>query len=87
MDHPLKRRLEGRIHRRPVGEIGAQEAPRRPGLRRDAVELGQPRLLEGHVVIIVDVVEAGHRIAARQQPRRDMEADEAGGAGDEDVHD
>ena len=86
MDHPVERPpgafglLEGRRDRRGVGEVGAAEAPVAAG----AVELGEPGRLEGRVVIVVEVVEAGHPVAAGEEAPGDEEADEAGGAGDED---
>ena len=83
VDHALEGGRERRLNRRPVGEVGAQEAPVGPA---GAVELGQPRLLERHVVVVVDVVEARHGVAARQQRPGDVKADEAGGAGDQDPH-
>ena len=50
------------------------------------LEPRQPRVLQLDVVVVVEVVEADHLVAARQQALRDVHADEAGGAGDEDFH-
>ena len=88
VDHPVEARLgEGRLDRGAVGEVGAEEAVGgRPG-RGGAVELGEPRLLEADVVIVVDDVEPDHGVAPREKRARDVEADEAGVAGDEDPHD
>ena len=47
-------------------------------------KLGEPRLLQRRIVIGVEVVEADDVAAVSQQPPRDVKADEAGGAGDED---
>ena len=48
-------------------------------------ELREPGLLQGHVVVGVEVVDASDSKARVEQRVRDMEADEAGGAGEEDV--
>ncbi len=50
------------------------------------LQLLQPCKLQIDVVVIIEVVEADNRIAAREQTLRDMHADEAGSAGDEDFH-
>src|SRR5262249_26336151 len=47
-------------------------------------ELVEPRLLERRVVVGVEIVEADDAVAVREQTTRDVEADEAGRAGDED---
>ena len=39
----------------------------------------QAVLFEGNVVVVVQVVQPDHFIAARQQPQRSGHADEAGG--------
>jgi hypothetical protein len=49
-------------------------------------EFGEPRLLERDRVIGVEVVDADHRLASREQGQTGVEPDEAGGAGDEDGH-
>ena len=46
----------------------------------------ETRELQAHVVVVVEVVEADDLVAAREQLLRGVEADEAGGAGDEDLH-
>jgi hypothetical protein len=43
-------------------------------------------VLQRHRVVVVEVVDADHAVAARQQALRDVRADEAGDAGDEEVH-
>src|SRR5690606_20714044 len=77
---------EGRGDRIGLGEIGAEEAPVGAGSRRLALDLGDPRLLETRVVIVVETVETDHRVTTLQQPARDMEADEPGRPGDENPH-
>ena len=47
-------------------------------------ELGEPRLFQFRIVIGVDIVETDDAPSIAQQPARDVEADEAGRAGDED---
>ena len=43
----------------------------------------EPRLLQRDVVVVVEVVDARDPVAPRQQPSRQVEADEPGRAGDE----
>ena len=50
------------------------------------LELLQPRELQVDVVVVVEVVEPDHGVAAREQALRDVHADETGGAGDQDFH-
>ena len=45
----------------------------------------QPRFLQRHVVVVVEIVEADDLIAALEQQLRGVKADEAGGAGDEEI--
>ncbi len=60
-------------HRRAVGDVDGVEAERRlPG---QAVQSG---LLQAHVVIAVEVVDADHLLAAGQQRHGDMVTDEPG---------
>ena len=52
-----------------------------------AGELAQPRLLQLRIVIGREIVDADHLAARLDETARDMKADEASGAGDEDgVH-
>ena len=44
----------------------------------------QPRLLQRDIVIVVEIVDAEHRVAARQKRLRHLRPDKAGGAGDQD---
>ena len=64
-----------------VGHVHLHEAEVR--VRRQA---RQPILLESRVVVVVEVVQAHDLVPARQQELRDVHADEAGRAGDEDFH-
>jgi hypothetical protein len=66
--------------RRGVGDIELTEAELR--LR----ELRQPILLQPNRVVIIQVVDADHVVAARKQSLGAMHADEAGDSGDEDLH-
>ncbi len=50
------------------------------------VQLGEPRLLQPRVVIVVDVVDADDAVTAVQQSFGGMEADKPGNTGDEDRH-
>ena len=51
-----------------------------------AAQPGEPVALEPGIVIGVEVVDADHRLAAREQRRGDRRPDEPGDAGDEDGH-
>src|ERR1044072_4990120 len=70
---------EARFERGRVGEIELLEA--KALLRR---ELRQPVVLELRMGRGVEVVYPGAPFAARERGARDMKADEAGGAGDDD---
>src|SRR6185312_3659569 len=72
---------EGGLDGRPVAKIGFEEA--------EAFALLQPGeacLLERHVVIGIEIVEADHLVTAVEQPCRRMIADKTGGAGKQDPH-
>ena len=47
---------------------------------------GKARFLEGNVVVVVEVVEPDDLVAAIEQAPREVRADEARRAGDEDFH-
>ena len=70
---------EQRGHRRPVGDVHLDEA--KIALPRQA---GQAGVLEANVVIVVEVVDADHRVTTAQEGQRRVHADETGGAGEED---
>ena len=77
---------KARLDRLPIGEIGLDEVVLDALAHRQRVELAQPRQLQVAVVIVVDDVEADNAVAAFDQPAGGAEADEAGIAGDEDLH-
>ena len=70
------------VQRRMVGHIGLHKPK-----TRQRQQLRQPRLLERRVVVVVQVVQAQHFIAARNEQLGHMHADKAGGTGEEDSHD
>ena len=70
-----------RQHGLAVGDVGLEE-----GETLVLAQRLQPGELQDRVVIVAEIVDADHRLAARQQGARDVAADEAGGAGDEDGH-
>ena len=53
---------------------------------RVLLEPCEPRLFQRHVVVRVEVVEAHHRVAAREQPPCHVVPDEPGRAGHENRH-
>ena len=59
-----------------------------PGETEIAVgrETLEARPLERGVVIVIEVVDADHLVAALEQQAGDVQADEAGGTGDQDFH-
>ncbi len=89
--HPgLRRQVDGPVegiigedslHGLGVGEVEALEVE-----RVEPFELLQPGLLEGDVVVVVEVVDTDHCGAAFEETAGDVHPDEAGGTGDEDVH-
>src|SRR5689334_11550735 len=82
VDHALRFVLrEYRFDRGAVGEIGGDM-----GIVRVILETRQARLLQIHIVIITEVVDANNLIAAIKQPHRHMRSDEASRAGDENLH-
>jgi hypothetical protein len=76
---PFQQRREGAA----LGHVDAGKAKR---VAAEARELGEPRLLQRRVVVVVDVVDADDGFAARHQRARHMHADEPGRAGDDDGH-
>ena len=84
MDDPGDRsalRRDRRGHGLAVGDVGAGEGEARVWLQQ-----GEPRFLEAHVVVVVQIVHAEDALAAREQRPAHVEADEAGGPGHEDRH-
>ena len=72
---------ERRLHRRAVGQVRLHV-----DVVRVVDETRQPRLLEGDVVVVVQVVETDDRIAPRQQYLGHVRTDETGGTGDQNLH-
>ncbi len=74
---------------RVIGEQGGHagtvgEVDRVVNVARLGLQPLQPGVLQGRVVIAVEVVDADHGLAARQQAAGGVKADETGRAGDED---
>ena len=72
---------EGFGQHRPIFQAG-------PRLGKTGINLqaGQPRPLQIHVVVIVQIVETDDFVAALQQAQRQRGADETGAARDQDFH-
>ena len=68
-------------HCRAIGDAGPRVAE--SVVRRYAIE---PRLLEGDVVVRIEVVHADDLVAAFEQSKRDGRSDEAGRTGDKNLH-
>ncbi len=82
MDHAFELLAREQLrHAGAVREIQLHEAE-----ARLLLELREARLLESDVVVVVEVVETDDLVAAREQLRRSMKADEAGRAGDQYLH-
>ena len=62
------------------GRAARSESPAAPPAARAALPSAST------IVVVVEVVEADDLVAALEQPLRDVEADEAGRAGDEEFH-
>ena len=77
----LRNRLRGKepAHFHSVSQISFGE-----GELLEGFQLRQPRLLQSHVVVVVDVIEPDHPLTSLQQSGRGMKADESGDTGDED---
>ena len=87
MDHPVERTFrEAPLHRGAVRKVRLVEAIRSAAVGGDPVENAEPRPLERRIVIVVDVVEPDHGVAALQQALRRVKADEAGMSGDKNTH-
>ena len=70
---------EQRLRGLPIGEVGLHEGE--VGLAFEDIET---RFFQRRIVIVVDAVETDNLAAGRQQTLRDVKADEAGGAGNQD---
>src|SRR5260370_1147890 len=72
---------EERAHAVDVGDVDAAETE--PAV---LLQLLEARFLQRDVVVVIDVVDSDDLVAAGEQPRGDVVADESGRAGDEDQH-
>ena len=82
VDHaPWLVRGKRRLDRRAIGQIR-----RYMGVVRVIHEARQPRLLQVHVVVVAEVVDADDFITALKQSHGDMRADEPRGAGYQNLH-
>jgi hypothetical protein len=82
MHHPVDRLIAKQaLHPGPIGEI--EPVKRKTRLR---LQSGQPGLLEGDLVVVIEVVQPDDRLAARQQALGQMKTDETGRAGDQNRH-
>jgi len=77
---------EGCLHRLAILKIGLNQLKAGVCALCDGLQLRDARPLQGGVVVGVHVVEPHHRRAPLQQPRAQVKADEAGGAGDKNGH-
>ena len=68
-------------HARAVREVELDEAE-----PRELLQHLEPRELEAHIVVVVEVVEPDDLVAALEQLAGRVIADEASGAGDQDLH-
>ena len=73
---------EEAAHQVKIGDVALDE-----GEGPDPRDVGEPVTLEGDRVIIIEVVDADDVVPLAQQALRQMRADEAGDAGDDDLHD
>ena len=64
-----------------IGKVQLHEAK-----ARILLQALEPRHLQRDVVVVVEVVEPDHFVAARKQLPRGMKADESRGAGDQNLH-
>ena len=81
MNDALRPRFgEQPLHAGAVGEIELVE-----GEAVAPLKLREPRLLQPHVVVGIEIVEPDHLVAAVEQRLGGVVSDEAGGAGDEDI--
>jgi hypothetical protein len=64
-----------------IGHIELGEAKIRRG-----TQLGEARLLQADIVIVIQIIHAQHPVTAREQRFGDVEADEPGNASEKDRH-
>jgi len=69
------------FHRAAVGDIDGQKL--KSGRPRQA---RKPRLLQAHIIIVAQIIDADELVAAREKRLSDRGANEAGGAGDKNPH-
>ena len=82
VDHALELLAGEQLgHARAVREVELDEAE-----PRQLLQQLEPRELEAHVVVVVEVVEPDDLVAALEELAGRVVADEAGGAGDEEFH-
>ena len=75
----------GRVLREQGGHaVAVRQIQRVVDIARMRQQQVEPRLFQGRVIIVIEIVDADHGFAARQQTLGGMKADEAGGSGDED---
>ena len=80
MDDPVERMtVERRRQCREVAEIAADKC-------EVTAQLRQPVALQLWIIIVVEVVDPDHRLAARQERLRRMKTDKPGDPGDEHRH-
>jgi hypothetical protein len=71
------------VQRLPVGEIDTSEGE---AVVRPALEVNKAGFLELRVVIIVEIVDPDHLVAAAEQCTRDCRTDESRSAGHKNSH-
>src|SRR5690606_28344006 len=74
------------FHRVAVGQIGLYETVGCSAFLADRLKLGQARLFQPDIIIIIDDVEADDLVSPLEKQPGNMEPDEARIAGDEDFH-
>lgn len=72
------------LSNQPCDRIGVGDVHSVEGESPPAIECREAGLLQGGIIIVVDDVDADHRLTAFQQAMRGRMADKAGGARDED---
>ena len=82
MDHSVELAFRAdAFHRFRVPHVGLVDGETRIGCQQSGVGP-----LAGGVVVVIEVIKAGDTVAARQECLGDVAADEAGRAGDQNVH-